>query len=173
MDRAFPLRVKISHIFPRHQRRKQFEGRLPLTPDASLCSLADLLGRDLRVEVQRHEPLDVGLDTLQLLLVLEHALSIGQRRNEVGLMRSANAGRSRAYHNVGRSDTALGDVRRHELAHGSLADMDVVAGVSKRNASEASGVRRVWKASSRAECSPRFKVTGLCVQDIEADEQHR
>ena len=49
----------------------------------------DLLGGDLGVKVQGHEPLDVGRDTLKLGLVGDHILGLGERRNEVGLGVSA------------------------------------------------------------------------------------
>lgn len=116
--------------------------------DAGGFGLADHLGRDGFVQVQRHEVVDVGLDGAEAVAVLETLLDCGDGRDQVGLQLnqfrfhlllfifhslfgniwgwSSNVGKLRAsYHDIDLVDAALANRRRHELRHLAVPEMDV------------------------------------------------
>ena len=60
--------------------------------DACLLGLADHLGCDGLVEVQRHEVVDIGLNGPQAVAVLDALLHAGDGRDEVWLARPSQWG---------------------------------------------------------------------------------
>lgn len=58
------------------------------TGDTALLGLADGLGSDGLVQVQRHEVVDIGFEGLEALLVIQSAVDGRDGRDQVGLYKS-------------------------------------------------------------------------------------